>query len=285
MRRFASLVKPGHPPTVIRAVRVIIRVARSPQAYKKRDRILVYCAGKTVVRRPGTVMAGCRPGEFRPMRVHVADLDFAAMRAAMVSNQLRTNAVNDARVVEAMRAVPREAYVPADQMAFAYADRVVPLGGGRRLNLPMATGRMLTEALPRPRDRALVVGAAGGYAAALLARLVAQVVALEEDAALPALARVVAPANVTPVSGPLADGWAAGAPYDLILIDGVVEQIPDAIVDQLAEGGRLVAGLSDRGVSRLVIGRRAGGGFGTVAFADVEGVVLPGFAKPAVFSF
>ncbi|MET0270866.1 MAG: protein-L-isoaspartate O-methyltransferase [Sphingomonas sp.] len=219
------------------------------------------------------------------MRDQVAELDFAAMRAAMVSNQLRTTAVNDARVVDAMRIVPREAFVPVDQAPFAYADRAVPLAGGRKLNLPMATGRMLTEALTRPQDRALVIGAASGYSAALLSLLVGSVVALEEDDALPALARVAPAANVTPVSGPLNAGWADGAPYDLILIDGVVEAIPQAIVAQLADGGRLVAGLSDRGVGRLVLGRRAGGGFGTVAFADAEGVGLPGFAKPVAFSF
>ena len=210
---------------------------------------------------------------------------FATMRRAMVANQLRTAAVNDARVVAAMRAVPRELFVAPAHAAFAYADRSVPLANGRALNLPMATGRLLTEAAPRPADRALVVGAASGYAAALLASLVASVVALEEDAALPALARTPPETNVSFAAGPLAEGWAAAAPYDLILIDGAVEAIPGALVDQLADGGRLAAGLIDQGVARLVIGRKAGGGFGTVAFADVEGVALPGFARPAVFSF
>lgn len=218
-------------------------------------------------------------------QVPVAGQSFESMRRAMVSNQLRTAAVNDARVVATMGVVPRELFVGADQTAFAYADRPVPLANGRSLNLPMATGRLLTESSPRPQDRVLVVGAASGYTAALLAPLVASVVALEEDSALPALARISPGANVTRVSGPLADGWAAGAPYDLIVIDGVVDSLPDALVDQLAEDGRLAAGIADRGVSRLVIGRKAGGGFGTAAFADVEGVALPGFAKPVVFSF
>ncbi len=215
----------------------------------------------------------------------VAELDFAAMRAAMVSNQLRTTAVNDARVVDAMKIVPREVYVPADLAPFAYIDRAVALGGGRSFNLPMATGRMLTEAAPRPSDRALVVGAAGGYSAALLSLLVADVVALEEDPALPALARVAPAANVTLAAGPLNAGWAEGAPYDLILIDGTVEEVPQAIIDQLADGGRLVSGLYDRGVPRLVIGRRVGGSYGAIAFADAEGVRLPGFAKPRAFTF
>ncbi|TVV73103.1 protein-L-isoaspartate O-methyltransferase family protein [Sphingomonas solaris] len=219
------------------------------------------------------------------MTDQVPDHNFAAMRSTMVSNQLRTAAVNDARVVDAMRVVPREAFVPPAQAAFAYTDRAVPLGGGRALNLPMSTGRMLTEAAPLPGDRALIVGAASGYTAALLALLVGSVVALEEDAALPAIARAAPAANVSAVTGPLVEGWAAAAPYDLIVIDGVVEAIPPAIVAQLADNGRLVAGLFDRGVARLVVGRRAGDGFGTIAFADAEAVPLPGFAKPAVFSF
>ncbi|WP_037496656.1 protein-L-isoaspartate O-methyltransferase family protein [Sphingomonas sp. KC8] len=208
------------------------------------------------------------------------------MRLAMVSNQLRTTAVNDVRVVDAMRAVPREDYVPADRAAVAYVDTLVPLGGGRLLNSPMATGRLLTEIEAQPGDRALIIGAATGYSAALLAGLVAEVVALDEDAALTAKARAAGlPANVTVVDGPLADGWAAGAPYDLVFIDGAIEQVPQTLIDQLADGGRLAAAVIERGVSRLSIGRKAGGGFGMIAFADAEAAPLPGFARPAAFTF
>jgi protein-L-isoaspartate(D-aspartate) O-methyltransferase len=213
------------------------------------------------------------------------DHSFEPMRRAMVSNQLRTSAVNDVRVVEAMREVPRELFVPASQTAFAYTDRPVPLAGTRSLNLPMATGRLLTEANLRPSDRVLLIGAASGYAASLLSRLVASVVALEEDPALPAIARTDPGTNVHRVQGPLAQGWAAGAPYDLIVVDGVIESIPETLVAQLADGGRLAAGVAERGVSRLVIGRKGGTGFGTIAFADIEGVALPGFAPPPVFNF
>lgn len=210
-----------------------------------------------------------------------------AMRMAMVSNQLRTNAVNDPRVVAALRAVPREIFVPADRAATAYVDTAVPLGGGRFLNTPMATARLLTEAAPSPADRALVVGAATGYAAALLARLVAHVVALEADAALLARARRVGlPANVDVVEGPLAAGWAAGAPYDLILVDGAIETVPQLLIDQLADdGGRLAVAILEGGVSRLTIIRKAGGGHGASTFADVEACPLPGFARPAAFTF
>lgn len=216
----------------------------------------------------------------------MTEQNFESMRMAMVSNQLRTTAVNDVRVVDAMRAVPREDYVPADRAAVAYVDTLVPLGGGRLLNSPMATGRLLTEIEAQPGDRALIVGAATGYSAALLARLVNHVVALDEDAALTAKARAVGlPANVTVVDGPLAEGWATGAPYDLILIDGAVEQVPQALIDQLADGGRLGAAVIERGVSRLSIGRKAGAAFGMIAFADAEAAPLPGFARPAAFTF
>jgi protein-L-isoaspartate(D-aspartate) O-methyltransferase len=212
----------------------------------------------------------------------VNDLSFETMRRAMVASQLRTTAVSDPRVIAAMGDVPRERFVPADKAAIAYADITVPLSGGRSLNTPMSLGRMLTELHPQPQDRALVVGAATGYAAAVLARLAGSVTALEEDGSLPMPA---AAPGVRFVSGPLNKGWAEGAPYDLILIDGAVETIPQAIIDQLVEGGRLGAAIIQDGVSRLSIGRRAGTGFGFTAVADVDSAPLPGFAPPPAFSF
>ena len=117
----------------------------------------------------------------------------------------------------------------------------------------------------------------------MLAELVDSVVALEEDKAFAEGAPL--PANVSRVSGPLAKGWPKGAPFDLILFDGAVEQIPPAIIDQLAEGGRLAAPVMEEGVSRLSIGRKAGGGFGILSFADAETPVLPGFVIERGFSF
>lgn len=213
----------------------------------------------------------------------MTDSNFESMRAAMVASTLRPAAVNDPRVVAAMGAVPRERFVPAARAALAYTDASLPLVPGRELNNPLATGRLLTEARPAPGDRALVVGAATGYSAAVLARIGAVVVALEEDAAL----AEVAPAaeGVAWVSGPLAEGWADGSPYDLILIDGAVEEIPDALIAQLADGGRLASGLVDHGVTRLVIGRKSGAAFGVASVADVAAAVLPGFGRPPAFSF
>jgi protein-L-isoaspartate(D-aspartate) O-methyltransferase len=216
----------------------------------------------------------------------MTEQNFDQMRRAMVASQLRTTGVNDPRVLAAMGAVPRERFIPADRSAAAYSDALVPIGEGRWLNSPMALGRLLTEAAPRAGDRALVVGAATGYAAAVLAELVGTVVALEEDEALAGRAKAALTGSaIQLVTGPLAGGWKRGAPYDLIVIDGAVETIPDALVDQLADGGRLAAAVVENGVQRLAIGRKAGEGFGMIAFADVASAPLPGFAPAPAFSF
>jgi protein-L-isoaspartate(D-aspartate) O-methyltransferase len=213
----------------------------------------------------------------------VTDQNYEQLRQAMVASQLRTTAVNDPRVVAAMGKVPRERFVPAGQAALAYLDKSLPVGGGRAMPSPMVTGRLLTEARVRENDRVLVIGAGTGYSAAVLAELAASVIALEEDAGLAGEAQL--PANVTRVQGPLAKGWAKGAPYDLILFDGAVEHIPPAIVEQLADGGRIAAPVLDNGVTRLEIGRKAGGGFGMLSFADAEAPMLPGFTVAKGFIF
>ncbi|WP_076071381.1 protein-L-isoaspartate O-methyltransferase family protein [Sphingomonas montana] len=207
--------------------------------------------------------------------------DYDQMRRAMVDSQLRPNTISEPRLLTVLSEVPRERFVPEAARVAAYIDRPVPLGGGRWLNAPLATARLISEARPTATDRVLVIGSATGYAAAVLAPLVASVTALEEDAAL----TPVATDGVTFVSGPLAAGWAAGGPYDLIVIDGAVEAVPAAVSEQLVDGGRLATGLVERGVTRLAIGRRAGNGFGLVTVADAEAVILPGFAAPPTFTF
>jgi protein-L-isoaspartate(D-aspartate) O-methyltransferase len=214
----------------------------------------------------------------------MTDQSFEAMRRAMVESQLRTTGVNDPRVIAAMSAVPRERFVPEERRALAYMDRPVALGGGRELNLPEATGLLLTAAQVTRRDRVLLVGAATGYTAALLQQLAGIVVALEEDARLAGVARGLLQ-NVEIVEGPLNQGWSAAAPYDLIFIDGATEQVPDALIDQLAEDGRLAAAIRENGATRLGLGRKAGTGFGMDLFADCEASPLPGFAKPKTFVF
>jgi protein-L-isoaspartate(D-aspartate) O-methyltransferase len=212
--------------------------------------------------------------------------NFEHMRRAMIASQLRTTGTNDPRVLAAMGEVPRERFVPKGRVAVAYADALVPLAAGRELNNPMALGRLLTEAAPLESDRAMVIGAATGYAAAVLARLVASVAAVEEDAGLAAAARAaLAGTGVAVVEGPMAEGHAEGAPYDLILIDGAVEFIPEALIAQLGEEGRLAAGIVENGVTRLALGRKAGEGFGMAAFADAAAAIIPGFVKPRTFTF
>lgn len=211
---------------------------------------------------------------------------FEHMRRAMVASQLRTTGTNDPRVLAAMGEVPRERFMPAGRQSLAYADTLVPLKPGRDFNSPMALGRLLTEAAPKAGERALAVGVATGYAAAVLARLVGPCTAVEEDEELAAAARAnLAGFEVRLVEGPLVEGCKADGPYDLILIDGAVEHVPDALIGQLAEGGRLATGLLENGVTRLAIGRRAGEGFGLAAFTDAAASVLPGFAKPRAFKF
>lgn len=212
--------------------------------------------------------------------------NFDQMRKAMIASQLRTTGTNAPRVLAAMGEVPRERFVPAARVSLAYADALVPLKPGRDFNSPMALGRLLTEALPGPGERVLVVAAATGYAAAVVARMAGPVTALEEDPELAAEARLALDGSgIDLVEGPLAAGWPESAPYDLILIDGAVESVPDALVAQLADGGRLASGLLENGVTRLAIGRRAGEGFGMAAFADAAAAILPGFAKPRTFKF
>ena len=195
---------------------------------------------------------------------------FAATRTLMVDGQVRPNKVYDRRLLDAMRLVPRERFVPPTMMARAYADEDVPLGGGRWLTEPMVIARLLQVAAVVKGERALVVGAASGYSAALLHACGARVTALEEDAALLGTMRALLPslnAAVEIVEGPLATGWAAGAPYDLVLVDGAVqEDVPAAIVGQLRPA-------SPEGGGRLVTVRRRGAmGQGCVAEA-VAGVL------------
>lgn len=213
--------------------------------------------------------------------------EFAVMRHAMVASQLRTSGVNDPRVVEVMAQVPRERFVPADQARFAYGDTGVPLPGGRRLNPPLATGRLLTAAQIEPTDRVLLVGGAGGYTAAVLAQLAARVTVVEADPTLvaSALLALAGVTNVSVVEASLEAGAPDHGPYDLLVIDGAVEAVPDALADQVAPGGRIVSGIVDRGLTRLASGRRTSGGARLVNFLDIDCAVLPGFARPRSFSF
>ncbi|USI72688.1 protein-L-isoaspartate O-methyltransferase family protein [Sphingomonas morindae] len=213
------------------------------------------------------------------------DLDTA--RRAMIVSQLRPNKVTDVAVLEAMEALPRERFVGDGHARLCYRDAIIPLAPGRGLNAPLVTARLLDRAQVQPGERVLLVGAATGYSTALLARIGAEVVALEEDATLLARLRdtLADTPKVTIAEGPLAAGWSAGAPYALILIEGGVEQIPQALCDQLAEGGRLLGGLVRNRLSQLVYGKKVGGHIGFAAFADIDTARLPGFAPEPAFTF
>jgi protein-L-isoaspartate(D-aspartate) O-methyltransferase len=210
-------------------------------------------------------------------------MDFAQARRAMVDSQLRPQAVTDPLVVAAMASVQREAFVPAASAAIAYIDRIVPLGNSRGLSPAASLGRMLTELRCHIGERALVVGAGSGYSSAVLAKMGLEVVAVEHDPALLDQLRTVD--GVTVVEGPLQEGAPDHAPFDLILVDGQVEQLPDGLVGQLRTGGRLAACLLEGGVPRLVLGTRSVHGFGIKSFADASMAPLPGFARPAAFTF
>jgi protein-L-isoaspartate(D-aspartate) O-methyltransferase len=210
--------------------------------------------------------------------------DFDGARRTMVDSQLRPEGVADAAIINAIVRLPREKFVPAKSRALAYGDRPVPLGNSRALAPPAVTGRLLSELEPRAGERALVVGAATGYSAALLGSLGLEVTALESDPDLVAMAKT-ASSGFDVVQGDLAAGYPQAAPYDIILIDGAVDHIPEAITAQLVEGGRIGAVIVDRGVGRLAVGRNAGGRVGLATIADAGVARLPGFERPKAFTF
>jgi protein-L-isoaspartate(D-aspartate) O-methyltransferase len=217
--------------------------------------------------------------------------DFALARRNMVEGQLRPNRVTNVALLDAVGALPREQFLPEAARAVAYADDDVPLGNGRYLMEPMVLARLVQALQPRETDRALVVASGRGYGAALLARLVNSVVAVESDAALAAAAtqtlKSLGLANVTQKTGPMEQGALDGSPYDIVLIEGAVRQVPQALVDQMVQGGRMatiVAGPPGAmGVAQLFL-KEAGIASGRPLF-DTGTPVLPGFAPPARFTF
>ncbi len=216
------------------------------------------------------------------MTIHAPVPDYAAARAAMVDTQLRPQGVNFPPVLDAIKTVPREAFVAEDVKPIAYIDRTIPMGDGRLMSGAPVIGKLLTEMTPLAGERALVVGCGTGYSAAVLKAMGLDVIGLESS---PVLARRARALGIEVVEGPLEEGWKKGAPYDLILIDGAVEHVPDAIIAQLTVHGRLGTALVDQGVSRLAVGRRAGKGFGFHTLADAGAAALPGFSRPRGFTF
>lgn len=219
--------------------------------------------------------------------------EFSDRRLKMVDGQLRTTDVNDAALLDAILAVPREEFVPRARRELAYIDEdieVTPAGAAPRyLMEPSPFGKLVQLAAPRAGDVLLDVGCATGYSSAVLSRLVSSVVALEEDPVLAdgageTLSRLGFD-NVAVVSGPLAAGWAQEAPYDVIFVGGAVDFVPEALLEQLRDGGRLVTvvGEGGGGFASLYV-KGPGGVTGRRAFnAAVR--ALPGFRKAAEFAF
>lgn len=216
--------------------------------------------------------------------------DFALARRNMVDSQLRTNKVNDRRIIDAMASVPREIFVPASRRPVAYIDEALPLGGGRWLPPPAPAARLYQLAAPGPNDLVLLVGAGTGYGAAVLGRMASAVVALEEDADLAkaaeqALAEAEAD-NVVVANGPLTEGWPKQAPYDVIVFDGSVEQVPETILDQVAADGRLVVAIAgENGVPVATLMRKVGPAVASDPVFDANMPLLPGFARAREFVF
>ncbi|HJO73017.1 MAG: protein-L-isoaspartate O-methyltransferase [Rhodospirillales bacterium] len=216
-------------------------------------------------------------------------MDFASARHNMVENQIRANRVTDPVVISAMTELPREVFVPEQLQGIAYVDEDIVLGQGRCLMEPMVLARLLQGAVVQSSDVVLDVGCGSGYSAAVLARMASTVVALEPDAGLAARANEIIAElgidTVTVVEGPMKDGWSEQAPYDVILFDGAVPEVPSAIRDQLAEGGRLVAVIAGRGMGKAVLITRHGGTYSRCTVFDAATSSLPGFVRRPTFEF
>jgi protein-L-isoaspartate(D-aspartate) O-methyltransferase len=219
--------------------------------------------------------------------------DFLTARQKMVDGQVRPSDVTDIRVIDAMLAVPREAFIPQNQRAMAYLDLDLDVSEGtspkRFLIKPVVIAKMLQAAEIGATDNVLVVGCATGYAAAVTAKLAGRVTATESDSALVAKARDVLAqlgfANVTVGEAAAADGDPAGAPYDVIVLDGATEITPDRLYAQLRNGGRLVGVFATTRPPRATIVTRSHDDFGNRALFDAVVPVLPGLERLPAFVF
>ena len=221
--------------------------------------------------------------------------DFAAARRMMVDGQIRTSDVTDLRLIAAMLELPRERFVPQSRAELAYLDLDLQVSEGaagappRRLLKPMVLAKLLQAAAVQETDDVLDVGCATGYSSAVLAKLARSVVALEPDPTLARHAREnlsgVQASNATVETGPLVEGWASRAPYDVIMLGGATEVPPQALFRQLKEGGRLVTILGRTPNARAMLYRCAGGDVTGRPIFDAAASTLPGFAAPPAFVF
>jgi protein-L-isoaspartate(D-aspartate) O-methyltransferase len=218
---------------------------------------------------------------------------FATARQKMVDGQVRPNDVTDSRIIDAMLAVPREAFVPPSQSALAYLDRDLDISEGasarRFLIKPQVLAKMLQAAEIKETDKVLVAGTAPGYAAAVVARLAGQVVATEGDPGQQAKAKAVLAglglANLTFKAAAAADGDPADAPFDVIILDGATEVLPKRLFGQLRSGGRLVGVFAMSKPPRATIVTHSHGDFGHRVLFDASVPVLPGLERLPAFVF
>ena len=226
-------------------------------------------------------------------------LDYAVQRMNMVEGQVRTSDVTDRRITRAMLEIPREMFVPDALRWAAYLDEDLKLNGfgsfgrGRVLLSPRILALMIQELNIDPEEMVLEVGGATAYGAAVMARLARKVVALEADAAMSEAAKASVSAALTNdeaariefVSGALTEGWPDKAPYGAILIAGAVEVVPEELLDQLLDGGRLVAVMVKDGLSRITVWQRHNGSFGERVVKDARVTAVPGFTREHGFTF
>jgi len=214
--------------------------------------------------------------------------DLTQARINMVENQIRPSDVTDLRIQDALRSIPRELFLPKTVRSLAYSEERLEIVPGRRVIEPRTLAKMIQAAEIKSTDLVLVVGASTGYAAAIASRLGAAVVALEEDASLVESAVAnYSHLNIdtaAAVRGPLLEGHASQAPYDVILIDGGVEQVPQALNDQLAEGGRLIAITMSGSTGSVQMAERAGQTVSSRYLFDATAPLLPGFTVPKEFA-
>lgn len=200
----------------------------------------------------------------------------------MIDSQVRVNDVTDRRLISAMNAVPRETFVAPSLRASAYADLMVETGPGRWLIAARDFSKLVNIAAVRETDRVLDIAPGTGYSSAVLAKLAGTVVALEQDEAAAKTVRDAVP-GVDVVAGPLKAGVASKGPFDVIFVNGAVEEVPQAWLDQLAEGGRLAVAVAEGGVRRARIYTRSGGKTAWRTPFDTAIPLLPGFEKAAEF--